>query len=94
MVDIEKLALLARIKLEPDEKKKLQKEFGEILDYISKLKDADIGGIKEETGNASGNENVLRGDEYGHKTGEFTEDLLKNAPEVENGYIKVKRILK
>ncbi|NOY35925.1 MAG: Asp-tRNA(Asn)/Glu-tRNA(Gln) amidotransferase subunit GatC [bacterium] len=94
MVDIEKLALLARIKLESEEKEKLQKEFGEILDYISELKEADVSGVEEETGNAAGIENVLREDDESHEAGEFSEDLLKNAPEVENGYIKVKHILK
>jgi len=94
MVDIEKLALLARIKLESGEKEKLQKEFGAILDYVSELKEADISGVEEEAENAAGVENILREDDESHEPGEFSEGLLKNAPEVENGHVKVKHILK
>ncbi len=36
-INIEKIALLARIKLDPKEKEKLQKEFEDILDYIKSL---------------------------------------------------------
>jgi len=93
-VDIEKLALLARIKLEPGEEKELRKEFGAILDYVSELKEADISGAEELGGGLSPAENVLREDNESHKPGEFTEDLLKNAPETERGYVKVKHILK
>lgn len=93
-VDIEKLALLARIKLAPKEKKKLQKEFEEILNYVSKLKEIDIKGIGDKEASETINlENVMRDDENFHKAGEFSEDLLKEAPSIEKGYIKVKHIL-
>lgn len=93
-VDIEKLALLARIKLTPKEKNKLQKEFEDILDYISKLKETDISKIDDkEIGKTTELENIMRNDENPHEAGEFSEDLLKEAPSVENGYVKVKHIL-
>lgn len=101
-VNVEKLALLARIKLIPKEKEKLQKEFGAILDYVSKLKEADISGIGGgEIGGPTGLENITREDENPHNAGEFSKDLLKEglpagrqAPSVENNYVKVKHILK
>ncbi len=93
-IDIEKLALLARIKLAPKEKEKLQKEFEEILNYVSKLKEIDIEGIGDKEASETINlENVMRDDENFHKAGEFSEDLLKEVPLVEKGCIKVKHIL-
>lgn len=80
--DIEKLALLARIKLTPKEKEKLQKEFEAILDYISKLKEVDVSGINdEEVDRTTDLKNVMREDENFHK------------PAESKGYIKVKHIL-
>lgn len=81
-VDIDKLALLARIKLSEKEKEKLQKEFGEILEYVSKLKEVDVSGISEaEAGKIMDLENVTREDESAHK------------PMMKSGYVKVKHIL-
>lgn len=101
-IDIEKLALLARIELNPREKSELQKEFDGILGYISKLKEVDTNGVSdEEAGKTAELENVMREDKNPHKEGEFLKDLLKEAlpagrqaPEVEKGYVKVKHILK
>ena len=93
-LDIEKLALLARIKLASKEKEKLQKEFEAILDYVSKLKEIDIEGIGDKEASETINlENVMRDDENFHKAGEFSEDLLKEMPRAEKGYAKVKHIL-
>ncbi|MBU2109435.1 Asp-tRNA(Asn)/Glu-tRNA(Gln) amidotransferase subunit GatC [Patescibacteria group bacterium] len=81
-IDIEKLALLARIKLTPKEKERLQKEFEDILNYISKLKEVDVSEISdEEAGRTTDLKNVMREDENSHKPAEF------------KGYIKVKHIL-
>ncbi len=93
-VDIEKLALLARIKLAPEEKNKLQKEFEGILGYISKLKEVDTDKISDqEAGKTTELENVMRKDKDSYKPEEFSENLLKEAPVVEKGYIKVKHVL-
>jgi aspartyl-tRNA(Asn)/glutamyl-tRNA(Gln) amidotransferase subunit C len=93
-VDVEKLALLARIKLTSQEEKKLQKEFEAILNYVSILKKNDVTGIgDQEAGRTTELENITREDTNGNKQGEFSDDLLKSAPSVEDGYIKVKHIL-
>ncbi len=91
MPDIEKLSLLARIKLTPTEKEKLQKEFGEILEYVSQLKKADTRNVEENI-TVHGLENVVRNDENANEPGRFSEKLLKEAPAVEEGYVKVKHI--
>jgi len=94
MVDIEKLALLARIKLGSDEKEKLQKEFEDVLSYISKLTELDVEEMDDkQVFNASGLENVGREDRPTNEPGEFTDSLLKEAPFAEKGYVKVKHAL-
>ena len=94
MVDIEKLALLARIKLTSQEKEKPQKEFRKILDYVSQLKKVDIRNVSDKEASKTTNlENIMREDEDGYETGKFSEKLLKEVPSVERGYVKVKHIL-
>ncbi len=94
MVDIEKLALLARIKLGSDEKEKLQTEFEDVLNYISKLTELDVEEMDDKrVFGASGLENVEREDKPTNEPGEFSDSLLEEAPFTEGGYVKVKRAL-
>lgn len=94
MVNIERLALLARIKLIPTEKEKLEKEFKKILDYVSQLKKVDIRNVTDNEASKTTNlENIIREDENGYEPGKFSEKLLKEVPSVEKGYVKVKHIL-
>ena len=93
-LDVERLALLARIKLISTEKEKIQKEFKKILDYFSKLKKADVRGMTDkEAGKTVDLKNVVREDSDGYEAGKFSEQLLKEVPSVEKGYVKVKHIL-
>ncbi len=93
-VDVEKLALLARIKLNAGEKEKLQGEFEAVLGYISKLEEVDVSGIGErDAARTVEIENVMREDEPSREPGEFSDDLLDAAPAVEKGFVKVKRVL-
>lgn len=92
MIDIEKLALLARIKLSTNEKENFQKEFEEILDYVSRLKDVD----EKELGIENYEpeiKNVMREDKNYHQPRDFSEDLLKEVPVAEGDYVRVKHIL-
>lgn len=93
-VDVDKLALLARIKLDSKEKETLQKEFEAILDYISKLKEVDVDEIGDrEAARTTNLESVMREDESSHEPGEFSDILLDAAPAVEKGFVKVKSVL-
>lgn len=92
--NVERLALLARIKLTSQEKEKLQKEFEAVLNYVSILKKIDVGGVSnQEAGRTTESENIMREDADGNKPGEFSADLIREASSVEDGYIKVKHIL-
>lgn len=89
--DVLKLAALSKLRLSDKEIEKLRGELSEILDYVKILDKADVSGLKP-TYQVTGLKNVTRDDEvknYGYKT----EDLLKNAPSVQDGQFKVKRVL-
>lgn len=95
IIDVDKLALLARIKLDSNEKQKLQNEFEAILGYVSKLKEVDVEGVSDIEASRTVNlENVIREDENPHRAGEFSEDLLREVPSVEKRYARVKNVLK
>jgi aspartyl-tRNA(Asn)/glutamyl-tRNA(Gln) amidotransferase subunit C len=89
--DVLKLARLARIGLTDDEVAEFTTEFDEILGYVEKLQAVDVDGL-EPTAQVTGLTNVMRPDEV-HDYGYKPEDLLKNAPAVENDQLKVKRMV-
>lgn len=91
IMEIEKLAKLAKINLSSEEKEKFQKEFEAILGYISILKEAD-GGNAENNFSKNKPVNEVRLDENKHESGKFTKDLLEGSPFSECGYVKVKHV--
>lgn len=89
--DVLKLARLARLSLSEEEVVKYQAELSEILEYVTMLEDVDTGDLKP-TNQVTGLMNVMRKDELiDYKVSQ--EQLLKNAPAVENKLLKVKRMV-
>jgi aspartyl-tRNA(Asn)/glutamyl-tRNA(Gln) amidotransferase subunit C len=89
--DVLKLAALSKLRLSDEEVESLRGELSEILNYVELLEKVDVSGL-EPTYQVSGLKNVYREDktkDYGYKL----EDLLKNAPAVQDGQFKVKRVL-
>ena len=89
--DVLKLARLARIDLDESEVERFTGEFAAILQYVEHLQSVDVEGL-EPTSQVTGLTNIMRADEvrdYGYKT----KDLQANVPQVENGQIKVKRMI-
>jgi aspartyl-tRNA(Asn)/glutamyl-tRNA(Gln) amidotransferase subunit C len=89
--DVLKLAALSKLRLSDDEIEKMRAELSEILNYVEVLDRVDTTGL-EPTYQVSGLKNVYREDktkDYGYTPG----DLLKNAPEIQDGQFKVKRVL-
>jgi aspartyl/glutamyl-tRNA(Asn/Gln) amidotransferase C subunit len=77
--EVKKLGLLARIELDKKEAEELQRELGQILDYVSKLKKAPI----REAGASETLKNVFREDEP-----------INDESEIKKGeYVRVKHIL-
>lgn len=90
--EVKHLATLARLKLTEEEIEKYAKDLGGILDYIEKIKEVSDVGEDFKIENAS-IRNVMREDIEPILPGTYTDDLLKEAPEIKDGYVKVKKIL-
>lgn len=89
--DVLKLAKLARIQITEEELQKYSDELSAILEYVEQLSQVDTKGLKP-TYQVTGLTDVMRPDElvdYGTTTAE----LLKNVPQTEKSYIKVKRMI-
>lgn len=90
-MDIEKVALLARIKLKEDEKVKLQKDLDSILEYVAQLNELDTKNV-EPTSHVLNIENVYRKDEV--KKWPVRDEVLKFAPMTADGkYFKVPKVI-
>jgi aspartyl-tRNA(Asn)/glutamyl-tRNA(Gln) amidotransferase subunit C len=87
--EVEKLAGLSRLALTEEEKNKFQGEIEAILGFVGQVKDAAEAAPEMQYAQI----NNLREDIATHKTGGYTEKLLKEAPEREGDFVKVKRIL-
>ena len=89
--DILKLARLARLRLTEEEVVLYQKELSAILSYVEQLNTVDVTGL-EPTYQVTGLTNVTRPDvvtDYDMSQN----DLLRNVPQKEDAYIKVRRML-
>ncbi|MFX1302157.1 MAG: Asp-tRNA(Asn)/Glu-tRNA(Gln) amidotransferase subunit GatC [Promethearchaeota archaeon] len=89
---IDHISKLALLDLSDEEKDKLSKELGDILNYFKKLEDIDTGNVKPMTHPIEGLKNVFREDEPWESLS--NEEALKNAKHTKNGYFKAPRILK
>lgn len=88
--DIENLATLSRIDLAEEEKDELLAELEAILGYISEISEVIAGEVEPQAGELR---NVMREDTDPHEPGIHTQDILDDAPDSEDGYLKVKQIL-
>jgi aspartyl-tRNA(Asn)/glutamyl-tRNA(Gln) amidotransferase subunit C len=91
--EVQHIASLARLRLEEKELEKYQKELSSILEYIKKLEEVNTDGV-EPTSHPGGLNNVFRVDEARESGKEIAKKLIDLAPDKENGYLKVKSILK
>lgn len=87
---IEKVAELARLNLSAEEKTKLEKELGSILDYVKKLDKLDTSKV-EPTSHVLNLENVYRKDEV--KESDAAEKALEHAPHADGRFFKVPKIV-
>ena len=93
MIDLEqvrKVSKLARLNLTPEEEAVLPEQLSGILDYVEQLKELDTEGI-EPTTRAIDVKNIFREDAqktFGDRAG-----LLDNAPEREEDFFRVPKIL-
>jgi len=94
--DIKKLADLARIDMSENEMQEIAKSFDSILAYVGQVQEVSkLNDQKSLEKNADDYflNNVMREDNVTNKSGEYTDKILKQAPDTEGGFLKVKQIL-
>ncbi|MDP3962573.1 MAG: Asp-tRNA(Asn)/Glu-tRNA(Gln) amidotransferase subunit GatC [bacterium] len=89
--DVEKLAELARIRLEDSEKQEITKEIDSILAYVDQIKGATVD--MDHTPAVGDVHNVYREDIVKDTSPEDREAILEEAPDREGEFIAVKKIL-
>ncbi|MDO8264942.1 MAG: Asp-tRNA(Asn)/Glu-tRNA(Gln) amidotransferase subunit GatC [Candidatus Parcubacteria bacterium] len=89
--EVEHISKLARLGISKEEKKKFQKELSSILDYMEKLKKADVSNIKP-TSHSVLAENEVRTDEPKGKNEELAKRLADAANDKKEGFIRVKAV--
>ncbi len=85
-----KLAKMARIALSDADVEKFQKELSSVLDYVEELKQVHTEGLPE-VHQVTGLVNVQREDKVVLENNR--EEIFSQAPEMKDGYFKVKAIL-
>jgi aspartyl-tRNA(Asn)/glutamyl-tRNA(Gln) amidotransferase subunit C len=88
--DVEHVALLSRLELGDNDVEKFTVQLNAILDYVDVLNKVDTTGV-EPTAHVLPLKNVMRADEA--RPSLLRELALANAPEQEDGYFKVPKIL-
>lgn len=86
LAEVEHIANLARLDLSEEEKSRYQEQLSAILEYAARLQALDTAGISP-TSSVLPERTVLRPDEP--RPGLSREDLLKNAPDAEQGQFRV-----
>lgn len=87
---IERVAELARLNLKPEEKQKLKKDLGAILEYVKKLEKLDTSSV-EPTSHVLDLKNVYRKDEA--RVSNAAEKALEHAPNADGRFFKVPKIV-
>lgn len=88
--DVEHVAKLARVAISPEEKALYQEQLERILGYIAKLKEKNTGDVPA-MAHPFESSNVWREDEA-HPFQDIPA-LFKNAPETEETFFKVKKVI-
>ena len=89
-IDIEHVARLARLELTKDEMARLRQQLGVILEAAAKVSEVATDDVRP-TAYAIARSNVLRPDEITPSL--TTEEVLSNAPEVEDDRFKVPKVV-
>ncbi|HQU74815.1 MAG TPA: Asp-tRNA(Asn)/Glu-tRNA(Gln) amidotransferase subunit GatC [Calditrichia bacterium] len=85
------VAKLAKLAFDEKDQEKMTRELGAILTYVDKLGELDTTGV-EPMSHTSEVTNVMREDRVG--TSLPREVALKNAPDAQDGYFKVPKVIK
>ncbi len=88
--EVQRVALLARLNLTPEEEDQLSEQLGKILEYVTTLERIDTSGV-EPMSHALDVVNALRDDRV---TNQRDQDaLLANAPAADENFFRVPKII-
>ena len=94
LVDIKKLANLARIDMEDWEAVEIGKSFDSILAYVGQVQKVSAAdGQKDKKPEDYFLHNAMRDDVVTNKRGEYTDKITAEMPDTQDGYLKVEQIL-
>jgi aspartyl-tRNA(Asn)/glutamyl-tRNA(Gln) amidotransferase subunit C len=88
--EVQQVAMLARLRLTPEDEERLTEQLSNILQYVGKLNQLDTSGI-EPFAHAADIANPMREDAITNEPN--TDALLANAPEQENHFFQVPKII-
>ena len=89
-MEIDHVALLARLELKDEEKELFSKQVGSIIEYVDKLNELDIDDV-EPTAHVLPIKNVFREDEL--RASLPRDKALQNAPRESDGFYRVPKII-
>lgn len=90
--EVRHIAKLARLGVSESEVEHFQKDLSAILDMVGKLEEVNVDNV-EPTAQVTGLENKTRQDESEKKEEKARKNILANAPDSKDNYIKVKAVL-
>lgn len=88
--DVEHVAKLARLELTEEEKEKFTKQLGDVLKHVDAMNEVDTSNV-EPMAHAIDFVNVMREDEVYYE--QTKEELMKNAPDEENGFSEFQKLI-
>ena len=87
--DVEHVAKLARLELTEEEKEKFAGQLGDVLKYVEQMNEVDTSNVVP-MAHAMDFVNVMREDTVNYE--QTKAELMKNAPDEEDGFFKVPKI--
>jgi len=91
--DIKKLAELARLDMTDEEMLGMAHDFDSILGYVGQIQEVSGSLNEDKRSDEFITHNIMREDVVSNSGGEYRDDIVKQFPEKQDGYLKVKQIL-
>ena len=88
---VQKIAALARLRVDPAEEERYVRELQAILSYVEQLQDLDVSGIEPTSQVGEGTKAPLREDEV--KPSNVRDEALAQAPDRDGDYFRVPQVV-
>ncbi|MEK7106309.1 MAG: Asp-tRNA(Asn)/Glu-tRNA(Gln) amidotransferase subunit GatC [Patescibacteria group bacterium] len=91
--DIKKLAIMARVDMDEAEMLEIANSFDSILAYVGQIQEVSESTISDRLQAVNTPFNIMREDVVTNKPGEYTQKIIGQMPDSQDGFLKVKQIL-